>query len=562
MMGRRLSAGAVFGVAVLASLSVHLPVWGALGELAKSLEWDAPVVASADEELTFMDIEPIVIEEELPELERVEPEEEGETPQERSENESEQDDPTPMQLAPEAEPEPEPEPEVRTRPPAATEANPIPVQQHSQDPTVAPPEDTQYIARENNRVDEETVAEVRNMVQDAQEELSVGAQLDPSTEEELGNSAEEEVRETENEDGPDDQMPALEPEEVQDTQAAPEQMGERAQRVQEQNAQEGGEPDYELITINDGHGTFTIRRPIQRGTGGGERGGDSVRGREGRNGARRGNGNAEREGPNLRIGWRQFEGIFGEEQLRQERDEYAQSRLTRQRGNGRREREWTEFRAAIENFVPGVRSGNQTALNARASPFAEYLAALHRRIHIAFHQFIDGLSGDGPMGDLSLAVKLEIVFGADGGITRIGVVNSSGVLPYDFAAFNAVKRATPFPAPPDAIKSGDGQVYVHWTFMRDQPYCHGQNARPFILDNAPAAVAPTDQDALGGLQMNSVVPSGAMPNYAEDQGADGQGDSDGDGDDDDDGDDEPAASPEGAPPARRPRIPSAPRAPR
>lgn len=550
MMGRRLSAGTVFGVAVLASLSVHLPVWGVLGQLAKSLEWEEPAVASASDEIDFIEMEPITIEEAQPDIEPVEPVEEGEPQRERSENESEQDDETSAPLAPEPDPEPEPEPEVQTRPPVAMEVNPIPVQQHSQDPSVAPPEETQFIARENNRVEEETQAEVTNMVEDSQEELSIGAQLDPSTDEELGNSAEEEFRETENEDGPDDLMPALEPEEAQETQAAPERMGERAQRVQEQNAQEGGEPETELITINDGHGTFVIRRPVQRGTGGGERGGDSVRGREGRNGARRGNGNAEREGPNLRIGWRQFEGIFGEEQLRQEREEYAQSRLTRQRGNGRREREWTEFRAAIENFVPGVRSGNQTALNARASPFAEYLAALHRRIHITFHQFVDNASTTGPMSDLSLAVKLEIVFGADGGITRIGVVNSSGVLPYDFAAFNAVKRATPFPAPPDAIKSGDGQVYVHWTFMRNEPFCHGENARPFILDNAPGP-APSGQDALGGLQMDSVVPSSVLPDYAEGRSGDG-------GEDDDETS---APNTEGAPQPRRPRIPRAPQAP-
>lgn len=553
MMGRRLSASTVFGVAVLASLSVHLPVWGALGALAKTLDWEDPVVASASEELTFMDLEPIAIEEQLPEVEPVEPEEEGEPQRERSENESEQDEASSNPIAPEVEPEPEPEPEpeIQTRPPVAMEVNPIPVQQHSQDPTVAPPEETQFIARENNRVDEETQAEVTNMVEDSQEELSVGAQLEPSAEEELGNSAEDEFRETENEEGPDDEMPALEPEEAQETQAAPERMGERPQQVQEQNAQEGGEPETELITINDGHGTFVIRRPVQRGTGGGERGGDSVRGREGRNGGR-GNGNAEREGPNLRIGWRQFEGIFGEEQLRQERNEYAQSRLTRQRGSGRREREWTEFRAAIENFVPGVRSGNQTALNARASPFAEYLAALHRRIHITFHQFVDNASASGPMSDLSLAVKLEIVFGADGGITRIGVVNSSGVLPYDFAAFNAVNRATPFPAPPDAIKSGDGQVYVHWTFMRNEPFCHGENARPFILDNA-GAPAPSDQGALGGLQMNSVVPSSALPDYAEGQGGEDGGQ---------DGEGESAPNTEGAAQPRRPRIPRAPRTPR
>ena len=37
--------------------------------------------------------------------------------------------------------------------------------------------------------------------------------------------------------------------------------------------------------------------------------------------------------------------------------------------------------AALENFIPEVRPGNQTALNTRAAPFAAYIARMHRSIH-------------------------------------------------------------------------------------------------------------------------------------------------------------------------------------
>ena len=37
--------------------------------------------------------------------------------------------------------------------------------------------------------------------------------------------------------------------------------------------------------------------------------------------------------------------------------------------------------SALENFIPEVKPGNQTALNTRAAPFAAFIARMHRSIH-------------------------------------------------------------------------------------------------------------------------------------------------------------------------------------
>jgi hypothetical protein len=194
---------------------------------------------------------------------------------------------------------------------------------------------------------------------------------------------------------------------------------------------------------------------------------------------------------NLRLSWSQFESTFGAEDLRAQRQAYLEQRRSRRRGSNRT-RQWKKFRAAIENFVPNVRPGNQTALNAAASPFAHYLATVHRRIHREFaHKFLRGLPiAGGPEADRTLHTKLEIVINGDGSLHKVGVAKTSGYLPFDFGAFNSVTRAAPFPAPPRKILSGDGRVYVHWGFYRNERQCGTFNARPFILPNPPGTPKP------------------------------------------------------------------------
>jgi len=96
----------------------------------------------------------------------------------------------------------------------------------------------------------------------------------------------------------------------------------------------------------------------------------------------------------------------------------------------------------------------------------------------------------GPFGDASLHTELEIVIDGDGKINRVGIAQSSGFLPFDYGAFNAVMRAAPYATPPRKILSGDGRVYVHWGFYRNERQCGTFNARPFILPHPPGAPKP------------------------------------------------------------------------
>ena len=193
---------------------------------------------------------------------------------------------------------------------------------------------------------------------------------------------------------------------------------------------------------------------------------------------------------NLKVSWRAFEDTFGAEQLAQDR----MPREAKRRGAGR-EKRWNEFRAAIENYVVGVKPGNTTALNAAADPFAAYLASFHRNLHMEFaHDFLAGLPLAGDLGNPDLVTKVEIVVNADGSLDRVGVVKSSGNMMYDFGAFNAVQRGAPYPPTPEKIRSPDGRVYLRWALHRNESQCGTWNAEPFILKTPPRSPNDPRQD--------------------------------------------------------------------
>lgn len=199
--------------------------------------------------------------------------------------------------------------------------------------------------------------------------------------------------------------------------------------------------------------------------------------------------------------------VYGESRLEQMRREVNERRAE---ARGSFASSWSANRASIENYIPEVAVGNQTALRTAASPFASYITSMHRGIHEHFADgFLAGLEhlpDSSPLQDRSLATEVEIVLEGNGAIHRLGIVRSSGSLPFDVAALNAVRRAAPYGQAPGAVLSYDGKVYVHWGFHRDHQQCGTFNARPFIL-SGPSSPRPS----LPGRRRTRPTPSEEPP---------------------------------------------------
>ncbi|MSP15329.1 MAG: TonB family protein [Myxococcales bacterium] len=198
-------------------------------------------------------------------------------------------------------------------------------------------------------------------------------------------------------------------------------------------------------------------------------------------------GTPGRKGPRLFLDHEAYERIIGAEAAREE------TQVARRKASGRKgrwEKKLAAIRSSLETFTPEVRPGNQTALGTRAHPFGVFVARMHNRIHeiwgFGFISDLDGKAYANPMNDRALEVKLEIVVLPDGTVEGVTIVRPSGVLTFDVAAVDTVMSAGPYSAPPREILSGDGKVYLHWTFHRDERLCSPYFADPFILDNAGA----------------------------------------------------------------------------
>jgi hypothetical protein len=208
----------------------------------------------------------------------------------------------------------------------------------------------------------------------------------------------------------------------------------------------------------------------------------------------------------LALSGKDYEYLFGAA-ADAERRLAQQSKSTRQ---GKFQQKLARVRAAVENFIPEVKPGNQTTLNTRAAPFAAYIARMHRSIHElwGFGQLEewDDKPSSSPFNNRNLMTELEIVLNGDGTIDRIGVARPSGLLEYDVAAVDVAYSAGPYPDPPRAIRSANGKIYVHWKFYRDERQCATSGADPYILDNPSAG---GDKTTLLDPPRPPAVPAGA-----------------------------------------------------
>jgi TonB family protein len=485
----------VFAVAVLASLSIHLPVYTALGKLASVLLHTVQPKKHESKPVEFELVETPP----APTPDKPVPEKAKKPPEKLAKAERKPDPKKPVPPKPK-EPEaklvevPKPVEAVPVKPPPDEVKSKHAITQKSDDPNVETPDNARFIAEENRRVEQETVANQRTTAElDEQPTASAKSRDQDLT----GNAETEDVQQLQDVHGEDSRNPTAK--EAREKPDEPSKMGhgEKSDPAVAQSPKQGGSEakeevpqqvaagservggEEQTVVVNDGAGTIRIRRAPQ-GVGPGNQGGEQQQGSRGRDsrevGARSG------QAANLKLSFSQFESTFGSEELRRERDAYLEQRRTQAKG-GRNEEQWKKFRAAVENYVDQVKPGNQTALNAAASPFAAYLAAVHRNIHREFAmKFLRSLPlAGGPFADPNLRTRLSIVINQDGSLYQVGVIQTSGFTPYDYGAWNAVTKAAPFPEAPKKILSGDGRVYVHWDFYNNERQCGTFNAEPYIL---------------------------------------------------------------------------------
>jgi hypothetical protein len=349
------------------------------------------------------------------------------------------------------------------------------------------PDDATKISDKNRDVAEETRATETNLDKESKGETPASAKSDDTTSPEVG--------------GPDDKIAHLEEVESEAENEPPSDHSGEDDSARGQIVGEGG---------HDGEGGTGDRQPgllAMRGIGGrgallGDRIGDGKK--EGVKGA-----------PGLKtdLDFDAYERIIGKDKAEEERV-VARARMGAR--TGRWERKLEAVKSSLENFVPDVRPGNQTALKTRAHPFAVYVARMHRRIHerwgFGFLDELDGKSSSHPLNNMELVTMLELSINPDGTLYKTTVIRTSGRTDFDVAAIASVMDSAPFEKTPTEIRSVDQRVYLRWAFFRGPRQCHPSNVEYYILDSIPGGVVPLEagQAAVAATTASSsATPDGA-----------------------------------------------------
>jgi hypothetical protein len=319
----------------------------------------------------------------------------------------------PPQIPP---PPPPPQEAPKQPPPQQPPPNMVMVEVQDKNLVDKAPDDAKHLSDKNRDVAEETRAIKTNLDKESEGKAEASRESDDTKSAEIG--------------GPDDRIRQLE-----ETKATTDQRVKETDHSGESKVAvgaiqgEGGEQGQE------GTGEATPGILSMRGIGG--RGTILEQKNDGKKAGKKG-----LPGINTSMAFQDYERIMGREKVDEERQVAARKMSSKK---GRWERKLDAIKSSLENFVPDVRPGNQTALKTRAHPYALYIARMHRRIHelwgFGFLEDLDDKSADHPLNDPNLWVNLEVSVNTDGSVHKVTIAKTSGKTEFDVAA------TTPRPRP-------------------------------------------------------------------------------------------------------------------
>ncbi len=121
----------------------------------------------------------------------------------------------------------------------------------------------------------------------------------------------------------------------------------------------------------------------------------------------------------------------------------------------------------VHDFMPHVKIGDKTYLNALAFPDVQYFARLKRVFRMRFdpspplrHHFAGNRV---VVGKVTVTMAMSVNPG--GQLKDLFVVKSSGIPSYDQEALRTIRESSPFSAPPQKVCDKDGMLRMTWNFI-------------------------------------------------------------------------------------------------
>jgi TonB family protein len=120
----------------------------------------------------------------------------------------------------------------------------------------------------------------------------------------------------------------------------------------------------------------------------------------------------------------------------------------------------------VHDFLPNIKIGDKTYINALAHPDVQYFTRLKRIFRLRFDPREPLVrhfrSNRVIVGQVNVSMAMEV--SSTGQLTNLFVLKSSGIPDYDREALRTVRQSAPFSAPPKDIQGKDGVLRMTWNF--------------------------------------------------------------------------------------------------
>ncbi len=121
----------------------------------------------------------------------------------------------------------------------------------------------------------------------------------------------------------------------------------------------------------------------------------------------------------------------------------------------------------VHDFFPNIKIGDKTYLNTAAFPDVQYFTQLKRIFRMRFNPeppLRHHLMGNRiVLGKVNVTMAMTV--SANGQLTELFVVRSSGIPGYDEEALQTVRESSPFSAPPQKVLDKNGNLRMTWSFI-------------------------------------------------------------------------------------------------
>lgn len=118
------------------------------------------------------------------------------------------------------------------------------------------------------------------------------------------------------------------------------------------------------------------------------------------------------------------------------------------------------------NYLPEITIGDETLLNTKEFAFNSFYIRMKHEIE-GFWNPVQSANQNRSLHGRYITT-IHVVLDSEGYLIQANIIKSSGFVPLDQEAVQAINKASPFPNPPKEVLGEDEKIRMNWSFIFDK----------------------------------------------------------------------------------------------